>query len=440
MASNSSQGEAESTKDRPALRTGFSSGTAATAAAVAALRLLISRTSARAIAVKLPSGVYLGVPVETCSLQDDFASALVIKDGGDDPDVTNGAQIIAKVALLRNGPEKRCGKNSQPSQIILYAGKGIGTVTKPGLPALPGEPAINPTPRQMISENISLELLRFDTFEVEGLKNKVCDLSKTSFCPQKSALRLPLNEGAKARTVLGPAVNFSILIEIEAPRGEELAKRTLNPRLGITGGISILGTTGIVRPFSHEAYEQTIHAAFSVASSSCAKTVVLSTGGKSERLARQRFPQLRPEAFVQIADFFSFAVREAVRLGFSRIIHGVFFGKAVKMALGYPYTHAHAAPMDLQFLAATARSLGHKEQLCQRLSLANTARHGLDIIAEEGAFDIVEKIARTAVEQSFRVACEASRVSFHSQSAPISIRLLLFDYDGKLLAETAKEA
>ncbi|MGC9196412.1 MAG: cobalt-precorrin-5B (C(1))-methyltransferase CbiD [Syntrophobacteraceae bacterium] len=440
MVCNSKKSETESPRGRPALRTGFSSGTAAAAAAVAALRYLISGTSARAIAVKLPSGLYLGVPVETCSLRDCVASAFVIKDGGDDPDVTNGAQIIAKVALLRNDPEKMCGKNPQPPQIILCAGKGIGTVTKPGLPALPGEPAINPTPRQMISENISLELLRLATFELEGLQDKACDVSDTSLCAEKAALRLPLNANAKAKTVLGPAGTFSLLIEIEAPRGEELAKRTLNPRLGITGGLSILGTTGIVRPFSHEAYEQTIHAAFSVASSTCAKTVVLSTGGKSEKLARQRFPELGPEAFVQIADFFSFAVREAVMLGFSRIIHSVFFGKAVKMALGYPYTHAHAAPMDLQFLAATARSLGHKEQLCQRLSLANTARHGLDIIAEDGSFDIVEKIARTAVEQSVRVADEASRAAVASQSAPIRIRLLLFDYDGNLLAEAGKEA
>jgi cobalt-precorrin-5B (C1)-methyltransferase len=432
MGYNSKRGEAENTKSRPALRTGFSSGTAATAAAVAALRCLVAGSSSRAIAVKLPSGVYLGIPVEACELRDAVASASVIKDGGDDPDVTNGAQITAKVALLPNGPEKECGQNPHSPQIILCAGKGIGTVTKPGLPALAGEPAINPTPRQMISENISLELLRSTALALEGLQNKASDLSN-SLCAKKAALRLALHEDAK--TVLGPACNFSILIEIEAPRGEELAKRTLNPRLGITGGLSILGTTGLVRPFSHEAYEQTIHAALSVASSTCAKTVVLSTGGKSERLARQRFPELGPEAFVQIADFFSFAVCEAVTLGFSRIIHSVFFGKAVKMALGFPYTHAHAAPMDLQFLATTARELGHEEQLCQRLSQANTARHGLDIIAEDGSLDIVERIARTAVKQSVRVARKACPVGVASQNPPLSIRLLLFDYDGKLLAD-----
>ena len=148
------------------------------------------------------------------------------------------------------------------------------------------------------------------------------------------------------------AGDLSILVEIEVPRGEELARHTLNPRLGILGGISILGTTGIVKPFSNEAYEQTIQAALSVAASSACGTVVLSTGGKSERFARDLFQELPPEAFVQIADFFSFAVKEARRFGFTRIIHSLFFGKAIKMAQGHPYTHAHSVPLDLDFLAA----------------------------------------------------------------------------------------
>ena len=144
----------------------------------------------------------------------------------------------------------------------------------------------------------------------------------------------------------GAGGDLSILVEIEVPKGEELAKHTLNPRLGILGGISILGTTGIVKPFSNEAYEQTIQAALSVAASSACGTVVLSTGGKSERFARDLFKELPPEAFVQVADFFSFAVREARRFGFTRIIHSLFFGKAIKMAQGTslytrPFSAAH---------------------------------------------------------------------------------------------------
>ncbi len=384
---------------------------------MAALRLLLTGTTAEAIAVRLPSGVYLGVPVAGGSLDDGTGCARVIKDGGDDPDVTNGAEIRARVNIFCN---TSLGSAKAP-EIVVFAGTGIGTVTKPGLPALPGEPAINPGPRQMISENITLELLRADRSALERVLQKAPP--QGGHASGKPALRLPLY--ATEDRLLSLPDGFAIAIEIEAPKGEELARHTLNPRLGVIGGISILGTTGLVRPFSHEAYEETIQAAFSVAASnSRSDCVVLSTGGKSERFSRQILPELAPEAFVQIADFFRFAVLEAVKFGFSRIIHSVFFGKAVKMASGHPYTHAHAAPLDLEFLAATARELGRDEKTCARLAAANTARHALDILAEGGSGDVVASIARKAAEESTRLTGDACR-----------IRLLLFDYDGNLLAD-----
>jgi cobalt-precorrin-5B (C1)-methyltransferase len=387
-----------------------------------------------AVAVRLPSGVYLGVPVALCSVRGSTACASVIKDGGDDPDVTNGAEIKATVTVVGYPPAKCSAEELDRAEIVVFAGRGIGTVTKPGLPALPGEPAINPVPRRMLSENITLELLRSDKFTLEQLFQKSCAAAEAGHAGEQiprtrpnggtSALRLPLYATATPCEVLSFSGKVSIVVEIEAPKGEELALHTLNPRLGITGGISILGTTGIVRPFSHEAYEQTIQAAFSVAASNSVDGVVLSTGGKSERFARHLLPQLRPEAFVQIADFFSFGVREAVRFGFSKVIHSIFFGKAVKMAMGHPYTHAHSAPMDLDFLAEVARNLGHEEGFCAQLASANTARHALDMIADTGCQDIVEAIARKAVEQSVRLAGGAARIS-----------LFLFDYEGKLLAD-----
>jgi cobalt-precorrin-5B (C1)-methyltransferase len=217
------------------------------------------------------------------------------------------------------------------------------------------------------------------------------------------------------------------MVEIEVPRGEELSRHTLNPRLGITGGISILGTTGIVKPFSNEAYEQTILAAISVAASNGCDTMVLSTGGKSERSAMELLPELPLEAFVQIGDFFSFAVRKSRVFGFSRIIHSVFFGKAIKMARGHPYTHAHSVPLDLDLPAGIARRLGHDETHCRELASANTARHALDIIAGKGSYDILESVARMAAAQSARIAGEG-----------VQIRLLLFDYAGRLLADVER--
>ena len=410
---------------KPALRCGFSTGTAAAAAAKAALRRLITGASADAVAVRLPSGVYLAVPVAWSSIRGRIASASVIKDGGDDPDITHRAEIRATVAILRDRQRHVDGTEHGRPRILLTGGKGVGLVTKPGLPAAPGEPAINPVPRQMISENIYLELLRSENLDLELLD---CFDPAFSATPgaryDKPTLKLPLYAGMGKEETPSLPDNFSIMVEIVVPRGEELSRLTLNPRLGIIGGISILGTTGIVKPFSNEAYEQTIHAAISVAASNGCDTVVFSTGGKSERFARDLLPELPPEAFVQIADFFSFAVREARSFGFSRIIHSAFFGKAIKMALGRPYTHAHSAPMDLDFLAEIAHSLGHEAAHCRELATANTARHALEIIEGKALFDIIKSVAQKAAAQSARLAGEGSE-----------IRLLLFNYDGRLISD-----
>ncbi len=410
---------------RGRLRRGFSTGTAAAAAAKAALRLLISGASADTVAVRLPSGVYLAVPVAWSSMKSGAACASVIKDAGDDPDITNGAEIRAKVSILRHGPGHLPRNVSMHGcgGILLAAGKGVGLVTKPGLPVASGEPAINPVPRQMISENITLELLFSENLNLERF---FLNCSDPSVLASRSAptLHLPFYTKGGLGGILRLADDFSIMVEIQVPRGEELARHTLNPRLGILGGISILGTTGIVKPFSNEAYEQTIQAALSVAASNPCGTVVLSTGGKSERFARDLLTELPPEAFVQIADFFSFAVKEARRFGFSRIIHSLFFGKAIKMAQGHPYTHAHSVPLDLDFLAGIAHSLGYDAAHCRELSSANTARHALEIIAGKGSHGILESVAQTAAAQSAGLAGEGAR-----------IRLLLFDYDGSLLVD-----
>jgi cobalt-precorrin-5B (C1)-methyltransferase len=412
---------------RGRLRCGFSTGTAAAAAAKAALRHLITGVCADAVAVRLPSGVYLAVPVAWSTTQGGTACASVIKDGGDDPDITNGAEIRATVSILRHGPGQAGLAERDRPAILLAAGKGVGLVTKPGLPVAPGEPAINPVPRQMLSENITLELMRSGNSDLEPLFLNYSDVAVSasrSARTDKPALQLPLYAKTGPVETFKQANNFSVMVEIEVPRGEELSRYTLNPRLGILGGISILGTTGLVKPFSNEAYEQTIQAAISVAASNDCGAMVLSTGGKSERFAMGLLPELPPEAFVQIADFFSFAVRKARLYGFSRIIHSVFFGKAIKMAQGHPYTHAHSVPLDLDFLAGIAHSLGHDAAHCGELASANTARHALEIIAAKGSFDVLESVAQRAALQSARFAGEGA-----------GIRLFLFDYNGRLLAD-----
>jgi len=219
-------------------------------------------------------------------------------------------------------------------------------------------------------------------------------------------------------------------VTVSVAQGEDLARRTLNPRLGILGGLSILGTTGLVRPLSHEAYEETIVSALRVAQANGGSTVVLSTGGKSEKLAQRYLSDVPEEAFVQIADFFAFAVHEASRMGFQTVVHSVFFGKAVKMASGVPYTHAHKVDMDLGVVVRCGQRAGTDAPVLHRVAQANTARHALEMLMEAQAREVIYEVAREALRQSRRFAGTQVRL----------VRLLLFDYDGTLLADVTDPA
>jgi cobalt-precorrin-5B (C1)-methyltransferase len=429
------------------LRCGFSTGTAAAAAARAALRYWLSGERPSFVGVRLAAGYYLPVAVVDGALDPGETWVSVIKDGGDDPDVTHRAEILVRLRCLPGAAVQTTsfsrddiGKFSEPAQpdrmrprICLVGGRGVGVVTKPGLPVLPGEPAVNPTPRDMIALNLWEEL---ESLGGAGI------LSGHSAFPWRAPAKphVLLNGRENPTGLLTSTAKFHssesddssgslwvIEVEIEVPEGERLARHTLNPRLGIEGGISILGTTGLVRPFSHEAYEETIQTELSVARANGCETVVLSTGGKSEHYARGTFPSWPEEAFVQIADFFAFSVREARTMGCRGIVHSVFFGKAVKMAQGHQYTHAHKNRLDLGHLADSCRSRGYPKEVCDEIETANTARQALEILLREKARDVILALALQAAERSFQIA-----------EGAVSVRLLLFNFDGDLLADVSR--
>lgn len=424
MKSKSTSGTSRMAGKKPRLRCGFSTGTAVSAAARAALRHWLTGEKPRVVAVRLPSGCFLPVPIADSRLEAEGAWASVIKDGGDDPDVTHGAELRARIRcvlqdddlLPKAGFVGPCeAKGMGHGGICLIAGEGVGVVTKAGLPVRVGEPAVNPVPRKMLSENLAEELARGD---LSGISCKGAEKKDPDGLSGKPHVLLPFDGSNES------LAHVFLEVEVEAPRGAELAKHTLNPRLGIIGGISILGTTGIVRPFSHEAYEETIQAALAVARANRCRKVVLSTGGKSEHFARRLLSDLHAEAFVQIADFFAFAVREVRAMGFQELVHSVFFGKVVKMAQGHAYTHAHKVSLDLAPLAQMAADLGHDEAFCRELATANTARQALELLLARRATEVIDGVARHALEQSARIA-----------GGDLSVRLLLFDYDGTLLAD-----
>lgn len=355
------------------LRTGFSTGTAAAGAVTAALMALAEREAPANLDVPLPGGGTILVPVQRQNLSGAVGEGLVVKDAGDDPDVTHGAEIGARLQVL-NG--------SQPQGDILFRhGEGVGLITKPGLPLPPGEPAINPVPRKIIRQVI------------------------TNWWPQ-----------------LFPGRPLRLRVEIFAPQGEELAQKTLNPRLGILGGISILGTTGLVKPFSHQAYRATIAIALKVARAAGLSQVILTTGGKSEALARTFVPGAAEEALVQMGDYVRFAIRLAGRLGFQDLTVAAFFGKALKIAQGLGHTHAHRGEIDLNLLARWTQDLTGSPALAAAVSQANTARGALELLLAAGA----ERVVAWVGEQML-----SSLQSFADR--PVSLRALIFSPAGVLL-------
>ena len=356
---------------KKSLRTGFTTGTSAAAAAKAAMILLTRGRAPSEVQVTLPMGKALNIKLHSTELVGKGAArASVIKDAGDDPDVTHKAEIQALVELSPNGRE-----------IEILGGLGVGRVTLPGLEVPVGEPAINPVPRKMIHDAV-----------VEAWKES------------------------------GICVPMGLKVTISVPQGEELAGRTLNPRLGILGGISILGTSGIVKPLSHEAYTATIKSALSVARARGVNEVVLTTGGRSEKHAMALRPDLPELAFIQIADYFGYALSEAVAQGVEELGLVVFFGKAVKQAQGLECTHAHKSPMVVRELAAWLAHDGADPDLVQEVQRANTARHALEMLRAADGLDFVAGVGRRMVQQARRFAQDKMRIWG-----------VILDYDGSLL-------
>ena len=432
------------------LREGFTTGSAATGAALAALHLLRTGTAPDAIRVPLPpfgAGQgrldpcknadclpeprgWLRLNIESCAtgpapeldaawaapeanaasrLADPpppdiiaIAHASIIKDGGDDPDATSGARITATVVesalptiprpanqfedAARHTPAHDAVGASPdmavayPDHIIIKGGPGVGRVTLPGLPVPIGQAAVNPVPRQQI------------TFALQAQEQEYA-----------AALR--------SRTRL--------TVFVSVPDGARLAHQTFNPRLGIEGGISILGTQGTVRPFSHDAWKATIEQGLAVARATGCQCACLTTGRRSERLLMERYPDLPERCFVQVADFAQFSLQAVGSMPFERIIWGCFFGKLVKLAQGHTYTHAKDSTLDMQALGRLASEAG--ATCADAITRCVTAAHALELLLADNA----------GAETIKRVAQQAARTAQLFAGRPVSLHL--FHTDGREL-------
>ena len=280
------------------LRSGFTTGACATAASKAALLALLGDDKIDRVPITFPNGEVMELPIAEIKADGDCVMATVIKDAGDDPDVTNGQQIVSTVGF------------NNLSQIRFLQGEGVGKITLPGLGLEIGEPAINRVPRQMIERELSA-----------------------------------LYSGG-------------LDVTISVPGGRELAKRTFNPKLGIVDGISIIGTSGIVRPFSSEAFVEAIRREVEVCLAVKSSRLVINSGAKSERFLKALYPELPPQAFVQYGNFIGETLKIATELNVEKVTLGVMIGKAVKLAEGYLNTHSKKVVMNKQFLKSLATEAG----------------------------------------------------------------------------------
>jgi len=356
------------------LRSGFTTGTAAAAAVKGALSLLFTGVCPEQVRIPFLSEGHVDIPLVSCDMEGETAVCTVMKDGGDDPDITRNAIIGARVRR----------DDAEGDSLVLRGGQGVGRVTRPGLEVPVGEAAINPGPVKMIRG------------VVEALRAEIGD-------PEP------------------------LVIEIFVPEGEEMAEKTLNSRLGIEGGISILGTTGIERPLSHEAYEATVRSSIKVAKAMGAHSVVCTTGRRSERFAMEVFPDFSETCFVQIGDFFKSSMETAGDQVMD-VILAVFFGKAVKMAAGIPHTHAAKSDLNLRFLADLVAEMVDDAELVDKVAHSNTAREAFTYLAGPCP-EVIDRVGELAAASAARFAGEG-----------IKTRCLIFDFDGNVASDSRKES
>ncbi|MGH9210817.1 MAG: cobalt-precorrin-5B (C(1))-methyltransferase [Acidimicrobiales bacterium] len=348
------------------LRTGWTTGTCASAAAKAATRWLVDGTPPRRVDVALPSGQRVDFPVDDVDAAVPHRCA-VVKDAGDDPDVTHGAHITAHVE-----PAEPAARSESAAPVDLRGGDGVGTVTLPGLGLPVGGPAINPVPRRMIAQAV--------------------------------------REVTEARVV----------VTISVPGGQAMAARTSNDRLGIAGGISILGTTGIVRPFSTASYRASVVQQVDVAAAQGQRHIVLSTGSRSDRAAQQLLPELEPVCFVEVGDFTGIALRRAAGAGVEHVTWVGMAGKITKLAAGVLMTHYRRSKVDGVLLAEVAEAVRAPAAVVEAATATATARHYAEVCLAHDCPEPLAELCRRAAR-----ACEAH------VDGTLAVEVVMVDFEGR---------
>lgn len=344
------------------LRTGWTTGTCASAAAKAAVIGLLEGRAPDQVEVGLPAGQRVTFPVADIDPQKPWQAA-VVKDAGDDPDVTNGAHLTVSAAWL--APDRKTGT------VELIGGDGVGTITLPGLGLPVGAPAINRVPARMI------------------------------------------------RAAVGEVTDRPVELRISVPGGQAMAAKTSNDRLGIVGGISILGTTGIVRPFSTASWRASVVQQVEVAAAQGESRLVLSTGGRTDAAAHRLFPELPPVCFIEVGDFTGMALKRASTTGVGRVTFVGMAGKITKLAAGVLMTHYRRSKVDGELLEEVSRRAGAPDPIIEAATATATARHFAEACVAGGFLEPLAELCRRAAR-----ACEAY------VDGTVRVDVIMTDFEG----------
>ncbi len=359
------------------MRTGYTTGSCAAAAAKAATLTLLTNQSVSEVTIHLPVGRDVTLAIHRCEwVGDDRVICSVIKDGGDDPDVTHGAEICVTVS-----------RNPDLAGLRITRGPGVGLVTRPGTGIEVGEPAVTRVPRRMMAESVS------EAAQSQGL---------------------PADAG--------------FIAEVSVTDGEAIAEKTTNSRLGVLGGISILGSTGVVQPFSTAAWRASVHLAVDVAATNGLSHLVLSTGTRSEEFSRQCL-DLPDMAYIEAGIFSGPSLKRCVMRKIERATHVGMVGKFSKMAMGYFVTHVAGNRVDTEFLAKLAAQCGASAAVQQEIRQASSARHFQEIAQANGLLAVFPIMCQ--------MVCDESHKLLGDDADSLIVDAMCFDFEGALLGHAS---
>ncbi|ACZ07877.1 cobalt-precorrin-6A synthase [Sebaldella termitidis] len=349
------------------LRCGFTTGSAAAAAAQAAMAAFFGERVPDEVIIDLPAGGTLKIEINTVRVREGYTIASVIKDGGDDPDITHGIEIFSKISIRED------------NKVNIYGGIGVGTVTKPGLPMKVGMSSINPVPMKMIENEVRKEL--------------------------------PAGKGVD--------------VEIFVPEGEEIAKRTLNPKLGVLGGISILGTTGIVKPMSEEAFKDSLAIELKMLlAENPEKEVIFVFGNHGKKFIKEKFDTDEGKILV-ISNFVGFMLDRACEYGVRKIFFAGDLGKFVKVAGGIFHTHSRMSDAKLEILTANALLAGEERKNLLKILNSNTTEEAVNYVTKKETFTLLAEKAKEKCQEYVR-----------RNGAEISVETLIFASGGRELGRS----